>query len=149
VEKYITLLEQCYIIFRLGSFSRNLRNELKFSRKVYFYDNGIRNAVIDDFSLPELRQDIGKLWENFLVSERRKFLEYNCLWKHTWFWRTTSQQEIDYLEEGDGKLSAYEFKWNGSGLKPPKYRKPSSFMEAYSPERFDIITPGNVEDFLL
>jgi predicted AAA+ superfamily ATPase len=150
VERYIVLLEQCFVIFRLGSFSRNLRNELKFSRKVYFYDNGIRNAVLADFSLSELRQDMGKLWENFLVSERKKFLEYHDLWKNCYFWRTTEQQEIDYLEEGDGILHAFEFKWGGPGPgKSFKYRKPKSFVETYKPETFTIVSPENAEEFLL
>ena len=90
VERYVILLEQSYIIFRLGSFSRNLRNELKSSRKIYFYDNGIRNAVIANFSLAETRSDIGALFENFLVSERIKYLQYHHLWHNTWFWRTTA-----------------------------------------------------------
>ena len=85
IEKYIILLEQCFVIFRLGSFNRNLRNELKNSKKIYFYDNGIRNALIADFSLAEMRQDIGALWENFVISERRKKLEYNSIWKNSWF----------------------------------------------------------------
>ena len=95
VEKYIVLLEQCFVIFRLGSFSRNLRNELKSSRKIYFYDNGIRNAIIADFSLAENRHDIGALWENYIISERHKKIEYDLLWRHSWFWRTSDQKEID------------------------------------------------------
>ena len=90
VEKYINLLEQTFVIFRLGSFSRNLRNELKNSRKIYFYDNGIRNAIIANFSQIETRTDIGALWENFIVSERRKKLSYDRLWNNSWFWRTTN-----------------------------------------------------------
>jgi predicted AAA+ superfamily ATPase len=117
---------------------------------VYFYDNGIRNAVLADFSVAELRQDMGKLWENFLVSERKKYLEYNNLWKQCYFWRTTGQQEIDYLEEGDGVLRAFEFKWGSPGPgRTFKYQKPRSFVETYSPESFEIIGPANVEDFLL
>jgi predicted AAA+ superfamily ATPase len=145
VEKYILLLEQCFVIFRLGSFSRNMRNELKFSKKIYFYDNGIRNAVIADFSIPETRRDTGALWENFLVSERKKKLEYERLWKKSWFWRTKGQQEIDYLEEGDGIISAYEFKWNPRS----KYRIPKSFTDHYPQSGFTLITPENAEDFLL
>mgnify|MGYP000954753111 FL=1 len=145
VEKYIVLLEQCYVIFRLGSFSRNLRNELKNSRKIYFYDNGIRNAVIADFSLLERRQDVGALWENFIISERRKKLEYDLLWRNNWFWRTTDQKEIDYIEEGDGQINAFEFKWNPSS----KYKLPKKFMENYPGSTFNVVTPDNMEDFLL
>jgi predicted AAA+ superfamily ATPase len=145
VEKYITLLEQCFVIFRLGSFSRNIRNELKFSRKIYFYDNGIRNALIADFSIPELRKDVGPLWENFLVSERKKKLEYEGLVKNTWFWRTTDQKEIDYLEEGNGVITAYEFKWNPAA----KYKTPKVFLEHYPQSSFAVITPDTVEGFLL
>jgi predicted AAA+ superfamily ATPase len=123
VEKYIVLLEQTYVIFRLGSFSRNLRNELKKSRKIYFYDNGIRNALIANFSQIENRSDIGALWENFLVSERLKSLSYKAVWTNHWYWRNTEQQEIDYLEDGDGKLSAFEFKWNPKA----KVKFPNSF----------------------
>lgn len=99
VEKYINLLEQVFVIYRLGSFSRNLRNELKSSRKIYFYDNGIRNALIASFQPLELRQDIGVLWENWILSERMKYLRYHQHWANTYFWRTTQQQEIDYIEE--------------------------------------------------
>jgi ATPase len=145
VERYVILLEQSYIIFRLSSFSRNLRNELKSSRKIYFYDNGIRNAVIANFSLAETRSDIGALFENFLVSERIKYLQYNRLWHNTWFWRTTAMQEIDLIEEGDGKLMTYEFKWN-----PKRSAKfPKAFSDNYPEATFTVITPDNIEEFLL
>ena len=145
VEKYVTILEQAYVIFRLGSFSRNLRTELKKSRKIYFYDNGIRNALIANLNLPESRIDIGPLWENFLVSERRKFLEYQRKAANTWFWRTLEQSEIDYLEEEGGKIAAFEFKWN----KKAKYRFPRTFTKAYPGSIVSVVDPGNVEDFLL
>ena len=145
VEKYIVLLEQCFVIFRLGSFSRNLRNELKNSKKIYFYDNGIRNAIIADFSFAENRQDVGALWENYIISERQKKLEYNLLWRNSWFWRTKDQNEIDYIEEGDGQIYAYEFKWNPSA----KYKMPKLFLENYSGSTFSVITPDNMEEFLL
>ena len=99
VEKYIILLEQTFIIFRLGSFSRNLRNELKNSKKIFFYDNGIRNALIANFSPAETRTDIGALWENFLISERVKALHYSNKWSNYWYWRTKEQKEIDRSEE--------------------------------------------------
>lgn len=144
IEKYVTLLEQCYVIFRLPSFSRNLRNELKASRKIYFYDNGIRNALIANFTQPEMRQDIGQLWENFVISERMKYLAYNEIWCNTYFWRTKQQQEIDYLEESDGKIVAYEFKWNPK----TKVKQPTTFAEAYPNSKFVVINLDNFENFV-
>ena len=144
VEKYILLLEQCYVVFRLTSFSRNLRNELKNSKKIYFYDNGIRNSIISNFSIAETRTDIGALWENFLISERKKFLEYNQLWKNSYFWRTREQKEIDYIEEGDGAIEAYEFKWNIE----KKYKKPKQFSDGYKDAGFKLINPENFDEFL-
>jgi len=145
VEQYIILLEQSYIIFRLGSFSRNLRNELKNSRKIYFYDNGILNSLISNFNPLELRNDIGALWENFIISERIKKINNDDLWTNTWFWRTQQQQEIDYIEESDGRISVYEFKWNPEA----KFKKPNVFFEAYPNSSFKIIHRDNYEDFLL
>lgn len=107
VETYIDLLEKCFIVFRLGSFSRNLRNELKSSKKIYFYDNGIRNAIIANFSPVEMRNDIGALWKNFVISERMKFNSYSERFCNSWFWRTAQQQEIDYIEEKGGLLTAF------------------------------------------
>jgi predicted AAA+ superfamily ATPase len=144
-EKYIILLEQCYVIFRLASFSRNLRNELKYSRKIYFFDNGIRNALIADFSLAETRRDLGALWENFLVAERKKKIDYERQVVNTWFWRTSSQKEIDYIEESGGSLRAFEFKWNPSA----KYKIPRQFMEQYPETCFKVIGPDNIDEFLL
>lgn len=145
VERYVTLLEQCYIIFRLPSFSRNLRHELKSSRKIYFYDNGIRNALIADFNAPEIRQDIGALWENFVIAERMKCNEYHRRWVNSYFWRTKQQQEVDYLEEGGGKLSAYEIKWNPR----TKASLTKTFAEAYPNTELEVITPENITDFLI
>jgi len=145
IEKYMMLLEQSYIIFRLTSFTRNLRNELKKSRKIYFYDNGIRNALIANFNQIEKRADIGALWENYLVAERVKHLAYQQKWVNHWFWRTTEQQEIDYLEEVDGKLTAYEFKWNPSA----KVTIPNSFKQAYPSAEINIIHRENFEQFLV
>lgn len=144
VEKYIVLLEQAFIIFRLGSFSRNLRNELKKSRKIYFYDNGIRNALIANFNQIENRTDTGALWENFLVSERIKYLAYSQKWVNYWYWRTKEQQEIDFIEEADGQLLAYEFKWNPLA----KVKKPASFTQAYPAAQFEVIHRDNFENFL-
>lgn len=145
VEKYIVLLEQCYIIFRLPSFARNLRNELKASRKIFFYDNGIRNALIADFTLPEMRQDIGQLWENFVISERMKHLAYNEIRANTYFWRTKQRQEIDYLEESDGRILACEIKWNPK----VKAKLSETFRNAYPNTDFVVINQDNIEDFVM
>jgi predicted AAA+ superfamily ATPase len=144
VEKYIILLEKSFIIYRLNSFSRNLRSELKKSRKIYFIDNGIRNAVIGNYSNLTLRNDIGALWENFMVSERKKFLDYNDIYASTYFWRTKTQQEIDYIEEIDGQIYAYEFKWNTH----KKVKIPKSFTTAYPNAITKIITPENYYEFI-
>lgn len=145
IEKYMMLLEQSYIIFRLTSFSRNLRNELKKSRKIYFYDNGIRNALIANFNQIENRTDIGALWENYLVSERVKYLAYQQKWVNHWYWRTTEQQEIDYLEEENGKLTAYEFKWNPTA----KVSIPNAFKQSYPLAEINIIHRENFHQFLV
>jgi predicted AAA+ superfamily ATPase len=145
VERYIDLLEKAFIIFKLTALSRNLRNELKKSRKVYFYDNGVRNAIIKNFNPLSLRQDTGALWENFLLSERMKTNHYSGQWGNSWFWRTHSQQEIDYIEEYEGRLHAYEFKWNPSA----KVRFPKTFLNAYPDSQTSLITPNNFDEFLL
>jgi hypothetical protein len=133
------------VIFRLGSFSRNLRNELKNSKKIYFYDTGIRNALIANFNQLELRADIGALWENFLVSERIKYLHYSRKWSNYWFWRTREQKEIDYIEESDGIVRAYEFKWsNTAKVKPVK-----QFFQAYETAELTVVNRDNYEEFLL
>lgn len=144
VEKYIVLLEQTFVIFRLTSFSRNLRNELKSSRKIYFYDNGIRNALIANFNQVENRNDVGALWENFIISERIKYLQYSGIWTNFWFWRNKEQREIDFIEEAGGKIHAYEFKWNPEA----KYKVPKSFIDAYPNSQFTIIHPDNMENFI-
>ncbi|MFM1745344.1 MAG: hypothetical protein RLZZ630_1281 [Bacteroidota bacterium] len=145
IERYITILEQTYVVFRLGSLSRNLRSELKKSRKIYFYDNGIRNAVIANFNPVESRTDMGALWENFIVSERMKFNEYNRRWVNAWYWRTKDQKEIDYVEEKDGVMSAFEFKWNPTR----KHKTPGLFLNAYPGSTFTVVDPDNMEEFLL
>lgn len=144
IEKYIYLLEEAYIIFRLGSYSKNLRNELKFAQKIYFIDTGLRNALINRFSPLSLREDTGSLWENYLISERRKKIEYDRLYCNTYFWRTTRQQEIDYIEEYDEKISAFEFKWNAT--KKPSV--PRTFQKAYPDSEFQLVTPENYFEFL-
>ncbi len=144
VERYIGFLEKAFIVFRLPSFSRNLRSELNKSRKIFFYDNGLRNATIQQFSPVGLRSDIGALWENFLISERIKYLGNNRLFANRFFWRTQSQQEIDYLEERDGVLYAFEFKW--SGMK--KTYLPKIFQNAYPEHRFEVINRENYQGFI-
>jgi len=144
VNKYLELLGKTYVIFQLGSFSRNLRNELKFSKKYYFYDNGIRNALIANFNQPELRQDIGALWENFMIAERQKYLICKNKWVNYWFWRTKEQKEIDYIEEEDGLISAFEFKWNPD----QKIKQPISFKTAYPESDFNVIHRDNYESFI-
>jgi hypothetical protein len=144
VEKYLVLLERAFIVFRLNSFSRNLRNELSKSRKVYFFDNGLRNAIINQFNPIGLRNDESALWENFLVSERYKFIEYNRLYCNRYFWRTQQQQEIDYIEEKEGTLYAWEFKWSINS----KARIPLSFTKAYPDYKFDIINKDNYQTFI-
>lgn len=144
VERYIDLLEKNFVVFRLGAFSRNLRNELKKTRKIYFYDNGIRNAIIQRFSPLELRDDIGALWENFIISERVKQNHYARNYAKMYFWRNTYQQEIDLIEESDGQFSAYEIKWNEN----KKVRFPKQFLETYPVKETKIITPKNYLEFL-
>ncbi|MBU0561325.1 MAG: ATP-binding protein [Bacteroidetes bacterium] len=145
VEKYVDLLEKAFVIFRLTSLSRNKRNEIKKGRKIYFFDNGIRNAIIKNFNPLKLRQDIGALWENFIVSERIKTNHYSKRYVNSYFWRTHSQQEIDYIEEYGGKIYAYEIKWNPSR----KVKFPESFFKSYPNSEKHLITPANFEDFLL
>lgn len=146
VERYIDILEKSYIIFRLGSFSRNLRNELKNSRKIYFWDLGIRNAVIGNLAQVENRTDVGALWENYCIAERMKQLSYKASFARSWFWRTQQQKEIDYIEEEDGHLQAFEFKWNNYKAST---RCPVSFASAYPDVPFQVITPQNVDEFIL
>ena len=144
-ERYIDLLEKAFVIFRISAFSKNLRNEIKKSRKFYFYDNGIRNAIINQFNPLELRNDVGQLWENYMVSERRKYLEYHRINSNQYFWRTHAQQEIDYLEEHNGEISAYEFKFNSKA----KFKFPKSFLETYKPQNKSIVHSENYLSFIL
>jgi len=143
VASYIQILEKAFIIFRLGPFSRNIRNELKRLRKIYFYDTGLRNALINNLNPLNLRQDAGALWENFLVAERRKFLANHGLDRQTYFWRTQQQQEIDYLETEGDSLRAFEIKWGKVRVKPPKV-----FQEAYPDAVFTGVNRDNYLAFL-
>ncbi len=144
VERYIDLLEKAFIIFRLNAFNRNIRNEIKKGKKIYFYDNGIRNAIIGNFQQFDLRTDKGALWENFIISERIKFLNYNDFYGSYYFWRTQQQQEIDFIEEVDGQLSAYEFKLNPK----KKVRFPATFKNGYDVKLMQTITPDNLDEFI-
>lgn len=144
IENYIDLLEKAFVVFRLQPFSRNLRSEISSSRKIYFYDNGMRNAILNNFSPLALRSDTGALWENFLISERMKANHYGERHVKTYFWRTHAQQEIDYIEEYDGQLYAYEFKWKAGA----KVRFPKTFRDSYPQTESRVITPENFDDFL-
>ena len=146
VERYIELLEKCYIIFRLHGLSRNLRNELKKAKKIYFYDNGVRNAVIQQFAPLDIRNDAGALWENFFISERIKRNHYQQNYCNTFFWRTKSQLEIDYIEEQNGQMTAFEMKWNP---KKANASIPESFLNSYDVKETVVITPDNYLDYLL
>lgn len=144
IENYVKILGQGYVIFSLGSYKKNLRNEIKKRRKIYFYDNGIRNTIIGNFNSIDIRQDKGALWENFLVSERKKQYAYKNSFLNSYFWRTRQQQEVDYIEELDGKLTGFEFKWKAkSGLKLPK-----TFTETYTADT-KIIDRSNFRDFVV
>ncbi len=140
---YMDLLEKAFIIFRLRSFSRNLRNEIKNNRKIYFCDNGIRNMIIANLNTLDLRQDKGALWENFLIAERLKSLQYHKKIANSFFWRTTQQQEIDYVEESNGSITGYEFKWKTDG----RVKIPQAFKETYEATG-TVISKENFRSFL-
>jgi len=142
VERYVDLLEKSYIIFRLPPFSRNLRNELKKMRKIYFYDNGVRNALINNFNPLTLRNDVGVLWENFIISERKKWTDSIELYTNRYFWRSHQKMEVDYLEDYRGTIHAYEIKWN-------KYKRlPKAFVDSYTPQTAECINKDNFYSFL-
>jgi hypothetical protein len=145
VERYIALLEKAYVLFQLSPFSRNLRNEIKKSRKIYFYDVGVRNAVIKQFSPIKLRPDIGQLWENFVIAERQKKLHYSRNAVNTYFWRNHAQQEIDYIEESNGEIYAFEIKWNPKA----KAKFSKSFTKQYLPKSTQVIHQDNYHSFLV
>ena len=150
VEKYIDLLEKAFIVFKLPALKRNVRNEIKKGKKIYFYDNGIRNAVINNFHNLNSRSDVGALWENYCVSERVKYLSYRGLNVEKYFWRTTQQQEIDYIEEEPeadslNNISAFEFKFNP--LRKVKFSK--TFLGSYNVKLKKAIYPDNIEEFIL
>jgi uncharacterized protein len=139
VSSYIDLLEKAFVIFRLQPLARNQRNEISTSRKIYFYDNGIRNTLINNYAPLAQRNDVGALWENFIISERKKSIAYSGNHSATYFWRNVRQAEVDYIEDQDGALRAFELKWNPAA----KYRFPKAFMEAYQPSATHIIHREN------
>ena len=143
IESYLRVLEQSFIIFRLGSFSRNLRNELKKSRKIYFVDTGMRNAVINNLNPPDLRSDVGGLWENFVIAERMKRNHNQGRFPNAYFWRSHQKQEIDYLEELNGALSGYEIKW-----REKKFKVPSEFSAAYPDCPVSLVNRENMTEFV-
>ncbi len=144
IARYLDLFEKAFVLYNLRGFSRNLRKEITKKSKYYFYDNGIRNAIISNFNSLELRDDIGKLWENFLFSERLKKQSYQNIYSNNYFWRTWDQKEIDFIEERDGKLFGYEFKWNKEFAVAPK-----DWKESYSNAEFQVISKDNYLDFLM
>lgn len=144
VKNYIEILEKSFVIFTLSGFNRNIRNELKQAKKIFFWDTGVRNALIGNFTPIELREDKGALWENFLIAERMKRNNYENPYINGYFWRTTTQLEIDYVEENEGKISAYEIKWNENA----KIKSFENFRETYKTDVVKI-HPKNFRDFLV
>lgn len=143
VEKYLDLLEKAFVVYKLPALSRNLRNELKKGKKYYFFDNGIRNVLISNYTTLEMRQDVGALWENYILAERLKHNQYFGHYCNAYFWRTHDQAEIDYIEEADGILHAYELKW-----KDQKVRFPNSFLQAYPNNTTQVVSQSNYISFI-
>lgn len=143
VGRYLDLLEKAFVLINLCGFSRNLRSEIKEKSKYYFYDNGIRNAIISNFNPLHIRDDIGKLWENFLIIERIKKQNYQHIYANNYFWRTWEQKEVDFVEERGGKLFGYEFKFNDRSTKPPKI-----FLDTYQEAEFQTISQDNYIEFI-
>jgi len=144
VMSYIDLLEKAFIIFKINPLSRNLRKEISTSRKIFFWDNGIRNALISNFNPLNLRNDTGQLWENFLMSERQKFNHYKGRWVNSYFWRTHEKQEIDLIEESGGEFEAFEFKWN----KKKSTKSFDLFKDNYPMRSASVISREDVEEFV-
>ena len=142
VERYLDLLERSFIVFRLRALSRNLRKEIAKGRKIYFYDLGIRNALIKNFNPPSLRSDVGALWENFCVVERLKHNHYTGRLVNAWFWRTYDQKELDWVEEGGGKFAGYEFKWGSASARGAK-----AFLASYPGSTVEVVNQDNVWGF--
>lgn len=144
VENYIDILEKAFIVYKVNGLYRNMRNELKKSKKIFFYDNGIRNAVIANFNMPENRNDTGALWENYLFSERMKHTHYTDIFLNRYFWRSKTKQEIDLIEEREGMLYAFEMKWNPNA----SYRFPKAFTDSYPEHCTEIVSTSNYDQFL-
>ncbi len=145
VEKYIDLLEKAFVVFMVPAYSKNVRNEIRKGKKIYFYDVGIRNAVINNFNPLNARVDVGALWENFFISERKKYHGYHNTGTKLYFWRTTQQQKIDLIEETADKLQAFELKWS----EKKKTRFPQTFTINYPEAVTNIVSPKNMEEFLM
>jgi len=143
IFRYLDLLEKAFVIISLSGFSRNLRKEVSKSSRYYFYDNGIRNALIRNFNPLHLRDDVGMLWENYLILERMKKQHYGGIHSNNYFWRTYDQKEIDFVEEREGKLYGYEIKW-----KPQKVNKPKEWGTGYPNASFELITRDNFLEFI-
>lgn len=144
VGRYLDILEKVFVIFNLRGFSKNLRKEITKKNKYYFYDNGIRNAVISNFNGLDMRDDVGKLWENFLASERLKKQAYKDIFANNYFWRTYDQKEIDWVEEREGKLFGYEFKWGEKKTRPPR-----DWLKTYSNASYEVIDKSNFLEFIV
>jgi len=143
VARYIDLLEKAFIIKKIGGFSRNLRKEIVKTSRYYFYDNGIRNSIINNFNPIEHRNDIGMLWENFMVMERLKKQEYENINSNNYFWRTYDKKEVDFVEERDGKLYGYEFKWN-----PKKIKIQQVWLDTYENASFEVVNRDNFMEYV-
>lgn len=144
VERYLDLLSKVFVLFKVEGFSKNLRKEITKSSRWYFYDNGIRNALINNFNPLKMRNDVGDLWENYLAAERVKNQHYKKIKTRNYFWRTYDRQELDWVEERGEALSGFEFKWNEN----KKVKIPVAFAKAYPDAGFEVITPGNYLDFI-
>ncbi len=143
VERYLDLLEKSFVVFRLRPFSRNLRSEIGKKNKIFFYDLGVRNAIIERFSSLDLRDDVGGLWENFCVLERMKVNQEKEIFYNSYFWRNHAGKEVDYLEERDGLITAFEFKWGSE-----KYRAPGEFLREYKVPEVKVINKDNLFEFI-
>ncbi len=145
VNRYLDLLEKTFVIVRVGGFSRNLRNEVSNKCKYYFFDNGVRNAIINQFNELDSRNDVGQLWENFIFAERMKKRFYQNILCDYYFWRTYNQKEVDIVEEREGALFGYECKWSTK----KKIKAPKEWLEAYPQAEFKVITPENYMEFIV
>ena len=143
VARYLDLFEKSFILFNLRGFSRNLRKEVTRKSKYFFYDTGVRNAIIANFNALEIRNDVGQLWENFVFIERMKKRTYKDIFANSYFWRTWDQKEIDLVEERDGALFGYEIKWSKANTKPP-----ADWINTYKDAKYEVITKENYLDFV-